>query len=263
MLKLLPKTRLNLHAVLALYILVAAQIPIAAEELRAGDEIYGERIDNEPDAVSAARVLLGIVSDDAELNVAAGRTSLPGDRTPFLHRDISNKPLWRVVVQCPQTGNHSWLCTEPIRTMEAYFFEDSGRLAKVVCKRTQNGERIGREAEPWKSEEDIQRGGNEMYHGIPDVAPPISFLEALEVVMSGSSKLSQAKEIEGLWVMWSMMNSDPKPMWVIDFRGIPPISRKHQIHLRKPLQVNHRRYVVDPVRRKWVFGGSSPHPVPK
>ena len=64
----------------------------------------------------------------------------------------------------------------------------------------------------------------ERYLAFPTIDPKITFLDALDVVLSsGIGSPFHAKEIDGLYVMHSKGESDPRPAWVITLRGLPPM----------------------------------------
>ena len=106
--------------------------------------------------------------------------------------------------------------------------------------------------------------GYEIYHGFPAEPPKISFLDALDAI--GGHPLL-AKEIYALYVMESEMKSQPRPVWAITLRGIPPLHfitvppGVSQDKLPPIWQRNHFRYVVNAVTGKVLFATNSPQPM--
>jgi hypothetical protein len=67
------------------------------------------------------------------------------------------------------------------------------------------------------------RAHDEIYHSIPTVVPKITFLDALDTVLTrGVTSPLTAKEIDGLYVMYSYKDRPPRAVWVIMMRGADP-----------------------------------------
>ena len=66
-----------------------------------------------------------------------------------------------------------------------------------------------------------------------------------------------AKQIGGLWILWSNMGSEPRPMWVITLWGTTPIPAFHADAANDDLRI-----VVDPVKKRWLVASDSPYRVP-
>ncbi|MCH8881838.1 MAG: hypothetical protein IID34_18380, partial [Planctomycetes bacterium] len=103
------------------------------------------------------------------------------------------------------------------------------------------------------------RSGNEVYHAFPVEPPPISFVEALDGLAKGIGNPLIAKQIKAQYVLWSKLDLEPRPMWIITLRGIPPWEAAQPgvpVHLR-----DHLRFIVDPETGRWVQALSTPQPV--
>jgi len=95
------------------------------------------------------------------------------------------------------------------------------------------------------------------YLGIPSEPPPITFMEALKVCNTWAGDALHAKQIEAVWVLWSTMDRDPRPMWIITLWGIPPIPafgpREFPDYMTENLRI-----IVDPEKKQWLQATQRP-----
>ena len=99
----------------------------------------------------------------------------------------------------------------------------------------------------------------EVYRGIPPEDPKVTFLGALESILSmGVSSPFFAKEMDGVYVMESKLGSVLRPVWVVSLRGLPP-RPVHRPGVFVPVwQRNHMRNVVDALTGSVLFANNSP-----
>lgn len=187
------------------------------------------------------------------------RVALAHDTTPFLGDRLVGRELWRVRLD-------DWSLDLPssppgrrngfIRGIDVFLDPQDGRLLKIETQWPPSEPPIA----PQPSAESAARqmeGSGEVYVGFPDEPPPISFLEAVDIIQEQGANPLVAKQITGSWVLWSKMGSEPKPVWAITLRGIPSISPHRDVHIDL---VNHMRWIVDPVQKKWLMASTTPQP---
>jgi hypothetical protein len=100
----------------------------------------------------------------------------------------------------------------------------------------------------------------EIYHQFPLEDPKVSFLDALDIVLTeGIGSPFVAKAIHGVYVMHSRMDSRPRPVWAITLRGIPPLPARGEYADTIPVwKRNHIRNVVDAMTGENLFATNSP-----
>lgn len=232
----------------------AAQLPSASDVDR-----RQWRLGNEQDALSRAQSLLhpDMIAGD---RVTTEVTVLRDDSTPFLHQMLVGRELWHVVIKDwalqPLKSSPVERKDSYVRTLDIYLDPLTAQVVKLESRWPSNELPIA----PQPSGESAtaqMRDQGEVYHGFPDEPPSISFLEAIKAIQEHGGNPLVAKQISGQWVLWSLMHADPKPMWVITLRGIPPVRGRKDLH---PDEVNHLRYVVDPIKGYWIYASTTPQP---
>jgi len=100
--------------------------------------------------------------------------------------------------------------------------------------------------------------GPERYHAFVEGVPAITFYEALVgLIQSGDNPL-QAKQLVGQYVLWSMLDREPKPAWAVTLNGISPFE---SFYPGIPVEArNHMRYIVDSETGKELCGTTTPQP---
>lgn len=196
------------------------------------------------------------------------RVDVNDDNTPFLHRQINGKKnVWRIEIKNVRLKLKSvWprYKDKYLRNFEVLVDHNTGHLLRIRSKFDGYDPNMLPEPPAEWAEARLRGTGYEIYHGFPAEPPKISFLEALNSI--GGHPLS-AKEIYALYVMESKMKSQPRPVWAITLRGIPPL---HFITVPPGVskdklppiwQRNHFRYVVNAVTGKVLFATNSPQPM--
>ncbi|NIP25051.1 MAG: hypothetical protein GWN67_14770 [Phycisphaerae bacterium] len=202
------------------------------------------------------------------------RVDVNDDNTPFLHRQINGKKnVWRIKIKNVRLKLKSAIPgfkDRYLRTFEVLIDPNTGHLLRITSTCDVNDPNMLPEPPAKEAEIQLMRMG-EIYHGFPAEPPKINFLDALDAVLSkGIGSPFLAKEFYGLYVMESRGSAQPRPVWAITLRGIPPRPLKAIPtafrHLPDdelvPVWVrNHIRNVVDDVTGQVLFATSCPQPV--
>jgi hypothetical protein len=144
------------------------------------------------------------------------------------------------------------------RELEVLLDPEDGTVLKILTRWPGDEPPIAPEPSADSASRQMMGSGLEKYHGFAANPPLISFIQALDILQQGGGNPLVAKQIIGQWVVWSRMDSKPKPMWIITLRGIPPVPAAFE---GVPIDArNHFRYVIDPVEKRLVFGSSRPQP---
>lgn len=200
---------------------------------------------------------LGLPEDTEAIIEEPAEKTLLTDRTPFLHDEFVRRAPVVVVFQNLKFVLPSGISNKYVRTVRVYLDPKSGQVLKITTDWPNGETQIAPEPESQTATEQL-RSKKEIYHAFPMGAPTISLLDALDVIQSDGGGSKSAKQIIARWVLWSRLGSDPKPMWVITLRGIPPVRPHRDVH---PDALNHLRYVVDPEKKKWITATTSPQPI--
>lgn len=208
-------------------------------------------------ATELVQKLVGLSGTEAS-EVIHNPPSVHKDATPFLHSEFIRR-----ATRCLRFDNVSLrlpsaptLVDSYARTLNVYLDPSTGQLLKVATTWPATEPPIAPELDPEVATEQL-RLVQEIYHGFPEDAPPISFLEALDIVKNYGGNPLAAKQIMGVWTVWSKLEKEPAPMWIITLRGIPPIRPYRNV---PPDSLNHMRYVVDPVKKKCIYATTRPQP---
>lgn len=216
-----------------------------------------QRADQLPERASK---LLGI-ERAAILESNASLVTLAEDNTPYLNSRLVGKPLWHVEVRnlaldLPSSpAGHK----DPyVRTFDMFLDPEEGKMLKIKSRWPQGAAPSAPEPSAAFAAMQMLSGDREKYHGFPDQSPPISFVEALDAIQRGGGSPLAAKQIVGLWVLWSEFDKPPQAVWVITLRGIFPMETAYP---GVPVDSrNHLRYIVDPVAKRWIIATTTPQP---
>jgi hypothetical protein len=186
--------------------------------------------------------------------------------TPYLGEYATGHRVWRVTMTDLRVADrkdsvHDW----PGR-IEAFVDSASGNLLKVVWTRMELDPENDLEVGAATAEKEMAVNG-EVYESCPIEAPATSFAAAASVCPH--SPLS-AKQIVGQYVMWREGGRATRPVWVLQFRGIPsiwsvapsapPIPNRPDVKsYQAPLyQQNRMRYVVNAHSGNCITGSTIP-----
>jgi hypothetical protein len=218
------------------------------------------RIANEMDAISVALDVTGFGALRG-FRPSAHHITVERDNTPFVWKELIGASAWSV-----QFDNVSLsLKSAAPGFMDAYkrrfivlLLEDTGRVWSV---RSVWGEPVpDLKPEPSTEVAEAQmRPEKDVYVGLPSANPRISFLDGLNIVLTkGVGSPFMAKEIDAVYVMESEWNSEPRPVWAITLRGIPPMPVSDpSIPVWKR---NRMRNLIDVNTGKLLFATNSPQP---
>jgi len=198
------------------------------------------------------------------------RVDITDDNTPFLHTQINGKKaVWSVKIDNVRLKLKSappGFKDKYVRKFQVFVDPNTGHLLKITSTFDGNDPDMLPEPPAAVAETRMKNSSNEMYHGFPAEAPKITFLGALDVIVSSAPSPFVAKEIYAVYVVQSRRGLRPRPVWAITLRGIPGIIPTGPPGLKKehwsPVwQRNHIRVVVDASKGKMLFATSVPQPV--
>ena len=99
---------------------------------------------------------------------------------------------------------------------------------------------------------------------MPDEPPQITFLQAIDRVLAGGmGSPFLAKEIDGYYVRHARGDQEPRPVWIVELRGLPPYPLKgggpgFDSEEVSPRYRNHMRNVVDARTGQVLFANNLP-----
>lgn len=195
--------------------------------------------------------------------------SLTGDQTPFLHEQINGREVWQIVVDSvqlrmtsrSQSGNNVVRTESTFRVFTINIDAVSGQLIKLYS--VPDGDYPHKPPIPPVdvAEKQLQGLGpkSEFYHGFLEEPPVVSFLEALSSLVYDPFS---AQEIHALYIMHSQGGAPPRPVWIIDLRGLDPVPMTMGGTMRNASvaieERNHRRTGVDAVTGIHIFSTALP-----
>ena len=186
----------------------------------------GGALQSRDQAIAKTRAIIGLLDGTAP-QFTAELVTLTEDNTPFLKHQIVGRPIWHVVI----TNWKLQLKSAPIgvkdshtRTFDVFVDPKNGRLLKISSRWPEGVPPIAPEPRADIAEEHMVRAGREIYHRFPDAEPSINFLQALDVVFKdGVGDPLIANQIIAHYIVGSSIARQPKPVWAITLRGIPPL----------------------------------------
>lgn len=228
-----------------------------------GSTMKSGRLDNESDAIAQAMLYTGF-DQLPYSSILSKIVTLEEDNTPYLSGEITNKNVWRVEF-CNVTlrlksafPDHT---DQYVRRFIVLLDPTTGQLLKIES--TYSGVALDMRPEPSSEIATSQlQAMEEVYLHFPTEEPEISFLDALDSVLSnGIGAPFLAKEIIAVYVVHSKMESNPRPVWAITLRGIPPLPARGPSANAVPVwQRNHIRNIIDARNGKCLFAVNTPQP---
>lgn len=213
-------------------------------------------------AVMEACAITGLGS---EYHPSATLVVMEKDTTPFLSERMSEKVAWKITMR-------DWKIVLPglaprykdwyTRVLDVFVDPMTGQFLKASTRWPEGEAPIAPEPDAESGAQQMLAAGKEKYHGLVTERPAISFFDAIGIMEKQGGNPRAAKQIVAIYVVWSVMDREPMPMWVITLRGVPPIQPRgggpnHGVH--EDLR-NHFRYVVDPINRSLAYGSTAPQP---
>lgn len=217
-------------------------------------------VTGEADAIAQANRLTRL--DTVSEMTSARQVTVTEDKTPFLWRQLIGRRVWRVLFE-----NVSLQLKSAVpgfqdgyrREFTVLIDRDTGQLLSVTSLFDGDAPEMRPQPSGEAAEEQL-RAEDEIYHGLPPDEPQINFLDALDIVLSkGIGSPFLAKEIYGVCVTHSRMESAPRSVWAITLRGLPPIPARGRYGDTIPVwQRNHMRNVLDATTGEFLFATNSP-----
>lgn len=205
-------------------------------------------------ALEAAIALAGIDRSSALSASAADQVELikfEDTTTPFLGELAANRTVWRVILPCAFTSSDGG---EPIAG-EVFLDSTTGTLLKIVCNTRPIRPDVDLELSAAEAEEQLRQCG-EIYTGFPVADPIVGFVAAAR---NGPHDPLSARQIVGQYVLLQFQNKPPTPVWVITFRGIPPLEPMGgQADWIPEYQRNRIRMVINAVTGKVAYTSTIP-----
>jgi len=192
----------------------------------------------------------------------ADLTTLGDDTLPYLHDQVSGRPLWKVSI----TGARIQLPSTPAGFRDRYertidvLLDPVGGGFVALSSRWPIGEApMPPEPGAKSAAEQMTRSGGETYHGFPTVQPGVSFINALDAIQRGGGSPLIAKQIIAHYVMWSRAGkwAEPRAVWAITLRGIPPVMAPPGTASGA---LDKFRFIVDGQTGKLLCGSNTPRP---
>lgn len=182
-------------------------------------------------------------------------------RVPFLSGQLESRSVRRVVV----TGVRIALDVDGVvfeedkqRDFEMWVDDASDSIIRVASRWPDNTLPAMPEPPPDVAVAQMERAGDEKYHGFVDGKPKMSFLEAVAAVKRDGIDPFGAAQIIGEYVIWSRIGFSPRPVWAVTLRGIPFQGTTGNTKERG-VRDSVMRYIVDPEERRWICAGNTPH----
>lgn len=219
------------------------------------------RITDEGEAISLAKELTGFDKLKGVV-VTAQRVTVERDDTPFLASRLIGISAWQVKFENVSLSLKSATpgYQDPyIRKFIVLIREDTGQLWSVKSHFDEEVPDLRAEPSAEVAEKQM-RPEKEIYDSLPPYHPQITFLDALDVILTkGSASPFEAKEFHAVYVMESEMGSSLRPVWAITLRGIPPLPVSYP---DIPVwQRNRMRHVVNAKTGELLFATNGPQPL--
>ncbi len=196
--------------------------------------------------------------------ITAQKSTIKDDRTPFLWKQFDGKPCWKVdfnEVSLRLKSSVPNFRDKYVRRFSVLLDSSTGQLLSVVS--LFDGKDPDLHPQPSGAAAELQLSGQEeLYHGLPPEGPRLTFLAALDVVLSkGVGSPFLAKEIYGSYVIHSRSGGLKCAVWVITLNGLPAIPVDGPYGDTVPVwQRNHMRNVIDDKTGVNLFATNSPQP---
>ncbi len=218
-------------------------------------------VKTEEQAMAKAREIVGLPGR-SPARFTAELVTLTEDNTPFLHDQITGRPIWHVVISDWKLELKSAAPAQEdpfSRTFDVFVDPTDGKLLKAASRWPENVPPVAPQPSARSAEEQMPRSDEERYHGFPDPPPRIDLMHALDIVhKDGSFSPYLAKQIIAHYVMQSTHGGKPRAVWAITLWGIPPFPSGYP---GVPVDArNHIRTVLDAETGRCLFSSTTPQP---
>lgn len=188
-------------------------------------------------AIQKALALTGL-ADEKQIETSAVEEVLSeADQPPFLK--LTGHPIWRVslanikiIVRDPATPGEfqkPWHREdggairehESIHSLDVLIDKATGKLIRIRSPLVSG-------YPSKRSDEEDLKASRRRYVGLPDEAPKVNLLEALQATYEGWGNIREAKQIKAVYVLYQTeiappCRDAPCPIWAIIFTGVSPI----------------------------------------
>lgn len=179
---------------------------------------------------------------------------------PFVGKKLVGREAWRMRIEdADLTFQHGDRKVTPphIHTFEAIVLAETGQLLEI-----RSVVPLDVKIEPpLMSAADAEKRyemTSELYEGLPDVPPEISFEEVLQRAYdSGIADIANAKQIIGYYLVSSQKGlRPPQRLWILQLRGMPPYPAKG-ISTASESERSHLRLLFD-MQGEFILGDNQP-----
>ena len=248
--------------VLAL-IICAGRLLMAGQESEDGVESLGNEVSlDSAAAVALAMEYTGFSSkSDSRLQQAEDINSsiitAVDSTTPFLHQAISDSRLWLIELKNMAIASKANERIDPsyqnLRDFRVLVDSRTGNLIEISSKLEHNDKNVLPPPSAHVAEVQLLAAG-EKYTGFPTIRPRTTFVEALKACKFYPTL---AKEIVAYYVLHEYQGAEPKPVWIIHLKGLPPFPDS-RLGTSPEYMRNHRRWVIDAETGKAMFSNNRP-----
>ena len=179
---------------------------------------------------------------------------LTDDRTPFLAQALAGRRAWKVTIE----GPFEELSPKIIR-LHCLLDQESGQLIRVVSEWPVSEPPLSPPPRSEAAADQMQKSGEELYHGFPATLPRVALFEALRTLERAGRGVSNARQIDCQYVEWSRIGKwrQPRRVWAITLRGIPPVHPPPGAPTDPTFSF---RYIVDADTGEFLCGSNTPRP---
>lgn len=179
---------------------------------------------------------------------------------PFIGKKLIGKEVWEVFVDdVDLTFVHgdAKIQNPHVHKFEAKVLVETGQLLEIrsVVHPDEKIESLLMSAEDAEKRYAMT---SELYEGLPDVPPEISFEEVLQRAhASGVADIANAKQILGYYVVSSQKGvRSPQRLWILHLRGMPPYPEKG-VSSASESERSHLRLLFD-MQGEFILGDNQP-----
>jgi len=206
---------------------------------------FGPRMEKVPSAAAASTITKMVRIED--------------DNTPYLADGLNGREFWQVRLDRVDTrtplaisrGDDRW----GRRDFELTIDPTNGHVIRIQTVTRDTS--LPPEASAASATSQLKEAG-ERYWGFVDSIPPTTFLQVLHAATGCAAP--SAKEIIAQCVMYSRGDQQPRPVWIITTRGIPPFEISSRSHLASEKARSRASCVVDATSAEWLTMSLRPHP---
>jgi hypothetical protein len=244
------KMRKNLNKILLIIIMTGLVSNVFAEV----------KLRTEADVAAYADSITGF-KDINGITKSFKRVTITDDNTPFLQKQINGRNVWVAEYKDFKLELKSDPSEDKYkRNFKVYIDPNDGKILKITSKYDGFDPNLFPEPNVASAERQLQY---ENYIGFPNEPSKISFIDAIAAVIIGNP--FEAKEIDALYTWYSTVGKEPRRVWVITLRGLPPTDVHNPTSFKNFVQPpvwqrNHTRNIIDADTGNCSYSLITPHP---